>query len=585
MTDRRHFIALFRLRVWTSLIAILLATSVLGAPKENYIPGRILIMPKAGLASTKGHVKKGHKLKRRLPHTGIDVVELPSGSNPETEARAYRDSGLVEFAEPDYLLRASVIPNDPAFRKSEFWSLNNTGALGGRADADIDAPEAWNAITSAEQIIVAVIDTGIRVTHEDLAPNIWINSRERPNGLDDDKNGVIDDLHGFNAPDWSGDPRDDNGHGTHVAGTIGARGNNGFGLAGVAWNVKLMALKFLTADGGGATSDAIACIEYAVKNGARIINASWGGPDYSYALERAIRVAGNSGVIFVAAAGNEAANNDYAPSYPANFAGQNILSVAATTKYDTLDSAYSNYGLRTVDLAAPGSGILSTWHQADDAYMVLNGTSMATPHVSGALALLRARFPNDSVTTLIQRLLAATDKLTSLTGKVASGGRLNLANLFPKTFELTTNVIGTGSIQLNPLQNFFTNGSVVRVTAVPAGNHEFVRWEGAATSTVNPLALTISTNTTLTAVFSPIVTATPPPAILGKPQIQDGHLLFRVANAPGIIVEFSPDLLNWNPLVLEPEPHSETESIIRISREEFGPIAFFRVRPEPGTPE
>jgi subtilisin family serine protease len=412
---------------------IALCFTTVGEEQCDYRPGRVIVRPKAGEETRLEHFRKGrkHKLKKRLEHVGsIQIVDTDPGEDPAAAAKAYAASGLVEFAEPDYILRAYSLPTDPEF--SKVWSLQSSAA------GDTDAPDAWNVRTSAELVIVAVIDSGVRYTHEDLAANMWRNPRELANGFDDDGNGIVDDIHGYNAVDRSGDPDDDNGHGTHVAGTIGAVANNGKGVAGVCWKVKIMALKFMTSEGEGATSDAISCINYARANGARVINASWGSAYGGYALRSAIASARNAGIIFVTAAGNDAANNDRYPSYPANYSLDNIISVGASDQTGGLDTGYSNYGAKTVDLVAPGTAIYSTWNSSDHAYTTLSGTSMAAPHVAGAIALLRAAYPSESYAAIISRLYAATDKLSSLETKTVTGGRLNIGALFPPSSSTIT---------------------------------------------------------------------------------------------------------------------------------------------------
>jgi subtilisin family serine protease len=335
------------------------------------------------------------------------VVQLADGETVQEAVERYRASGLVEFAEPDYKLHASVVPNDPHFLSGLQWSLRNSST--GR---DIDAVDAWDTSTSASNIVVAVIDTGIRYTHEDLAPNMWVNPNEIPgNGFDDDRNGFVDDVYGIDTITHSGNPMDDGDHGSHVAGIIGAVGNNGKGVAGVAWKVKLMACKFLDSNGDGDTSDAIEAIDYARKMGAHVLNGSFGGGDYSSALYTAIQNARAAGIIFVAAAGNDSSNLDQIPTYPACYTLDNIVVVGGMGRSDSVDSGYSNYGASSVDLCAPGTGIYSTWGTSDSAYMSSTGTSMATPHVAGAIALMRARFPSMTHAQIISRLLASVDQL------------------------------------------------------------------------------------------------------------------------------------------------------------------------------
>ena len=330
------------------------------------------------------------------------------------------------YAEPDYIVRVAASPNDPRYIDGSLWGLHNTGQNSGTADADIDAPEGWAIRNQAPNVVVGVVDTGIALNHEDLASNLWVNPNETANGLDTDNNGFIDDLHGINAILLNGNPSDDQGHGSHVAGTIGASGNNGVGITGVAWNVQLMGLKFLSASGGGAVSDAITCIDYAVDHGAHILNNSWGGGGFSQALLDSIIAARDAGVIFVVAAGNAGTDNDLAVVFPASLPVDNIVAVASTTRTDDL-SSFSCYGQGSVDIAAPGSDILSADYENPTGYKSFNGTSMATPHVAGVLALLRAQFPSDTWGQLINRLYRGGDSIPSLAnGKIASGRRLNL---------------------------------------------------------------------------------------------------------------------------------------------------------------
>ncbi len=336
----------------------------------------------------------------------------------------------VAYVEPDPMVWASASPNDPKFLSGALWGLNNPGGRSGyAADADIDGPEGWDALHDASGSVVAVVDTGIRYTHEDLAANMWSNPGEIPgNGLDDDSNGVVDDVHGYDAANDDGDPMDDQGHGTHCAGTVGAVGNNGKGITGVAWSVKLMAVKFLTSSGGGTTSDAILAIDYARSAGADVINASWGGSASHAGLLSAINACGDDGVAFVAAAGNDGTNNDSTPHYPSSYKAKSLIAVAATGPDDKL-AAFSCYGKNLVDIAAPGVDIVSTFHTSDSAYKSLSGTSMATPHISGMLALGRARFPTDDMSDLIKRLTKGADNLSSLSGLVSKGQRANLQGL------------------------------------------------------------------------------------------------------------------------------------------------------------
>lgn len=323
----------------------------------------------------------------------------------------------LAVVEPDFIVSRQYFPNDPDFNL--LWGLHNEvpPATGG----DISAHKAWQITTDAREVVVAVIDTGIEYTHHDLHANMWVNPSEiAGTGIDNDGNGYIDDVYGYDFYNDNGDPMDDNFHGTHCAGTIGAIGDNGIGVTGTAWSVQLMALKFLNASGRGTTSDAIAAINYAADNGAQILSNSWGGSGYSNALYLAIKQAG---ILCVAAAGNSGQDADSFPLYPAAFDLDIVISVAATDRFDKLAS-FSTYGLQSVDLAAPGVSIYSTG--LNDLYMSASGTSMAAPHVSGACALLLGLDPTLSPAQIKLHLLNSTDPIPWLETKVKSGGRLNL---------------------------------------------------------------------------------------------------------------------------------------------------------------
>ena len=333
-----------------------------------------------------------------------------------------------KMVEPDFMVGISAtIPIDPLY--SSLYGMNNTGQTGGSSDADIDAPEAWDITTGSSDLVIGVIDTGIDYLHPDLVNNIWTNPGEiAADGIDNDGNGYVDDVHGYDFLNGDADPMDDRGHGTHVAGTIGGRGNNGTGVTGLAWNVQLMALKFLGADGFGPNSAAIEAVNYATMMrtnfgiNIRATNNSWGGGGFTQALEDSITASGNAGMLFVAAAMNNASNNDATPVYPANYGSSNIIAVAASDHNDSLAS-FSDYGATTVDLAAPGANILST--TPNGTYSYYNGTSMATPHVTGTAALAWSLVPNATVQEVRDALLGSVDPVASLSGKVATGGRLN----------------------------------------------------------------------------------------------------------------------------------------------------------------
>ncbi|MEA3419093.1 MAG: S8 family serine peptidase [Campylobacterota bacterium] len=320
------------------------------------------------------NVSKEFKTLSRMKKKTYILIRSKSLSTEELITKLRSDPN-VESVEPNYIYKPLEVPNDPKFGK--LWGQHNTGqpinGRNGTKDADIDAPEAWDISTGSDAVVVAVIDTGVDYLHEDIAGNMWKNTNEIPdNGIDDDNNGYIDDAYGINAVNNSGDPMDilaeDGGHGTHVAGTIAAVGDNGKGVVGVSWNARIMALKFLST-GGGSTSDAIECLEYVIaqKNaGVNIVatNNSWGGGGYSPALKDAIQATNNLGILFTAAAGNggedrRGDNNDAYPHYPSSYDLPGVISVAATDQNDALAS-FSNYGVTSVDLSAPGTNILST---------------------------------------------------------------------------------------------------------------------------------------------------------------------------------------------------------------------------------
>jgi subtilisin family serine protease len=358
---------------------------------------------------------------RGLGMQGQVLVRSYGASLAAAAARLNADSRVANY-ELDGQHQVESVPNDANF--SSLWGLRNTGQNSGTAGDDIRAADAWNLTTGSRNVVVAVIDTGVDYNHSDLAANMWTNPNEAANN----GAGFVGDVHGYNFFGDNGNPFDDNGHGTHVAGTIGAVGNNGRGVTGVNWAVSIMALKTLGADGSGYTSDAIRAVNYATMMrtqygvNVRVINASWGGTGADAELDAAIRAAGAAGILFVSAAGNAGTNNDATPTYPANTNSSNVIAVAATDNSDRL-AYFSNYGVRTVALAAPGVSIYST--APGGAYRYMSGTSMATPHVAGVAALAWSLVPNATVAQVRDALIRGVDQVPSLAGKVASGGRLN----------------------------------------------------------------------------------------------------------------------------------------------------------------
>jgi subtilisin family serine protease len=363
------------------------------------------------------------------PNVPFVTGRIAAGRNFEQVLNVCKSNPTVEYAEPNYRLYAlettptpPVFPNDSYF--GDLWNMHQS------SDNDIDAPEAWEQTTGSANVIVGVIDTGIDYDHEDLKDNIWRNPGEsgggkENNNIDDDGNGYKDDYRGWDFINKDNDPYDDQDHGTHCAGTIGAVGNNGKGVVGVNWTVRLMPLKFLGSDGSGSTADAASAIIYATDNGAKVLSNSWGGGGASQALKDAIQYAHDHGVLFIAAAGNDGLNTDTSPNYPSNYDVPNVVSVASNDRNDRL-SSFSNYGRRTVDLSAPGSSIYST--RPLSRYQFLSGTSMATPHVAGACALVWAKYPSLQSHEVLARVTGAVDRKSEFIGRMTSGGRLNVFN-------------------------------------------------------------------------------------------------------------------------------------------------------------
>ncbi|MBI3409188.1 MAG: tandem-95 repeat protein [Planctomycetes bacterium] len=409
----------------------------------------------------------------------VQKVPLAQGVTVAQALSVYIGQPGVKYAEPDWIVHASLLPNDPNFGQE--YGLNNTGqsingGAPGKPDADIDAPEAWDINTGSTKVVVADIDTGIDYNHPDLYLNIWINQQEIPtairstltdtdgdglitfydlnnavnqgpgkitdlngdgridggdllnnasgweNGVDNDSDGKIDDLIGWDFVNNDNDPMDDHSHGTHTGGTVGAIGNNSTGVTGVNWQVQIAAMKFLSAAGSGSISDAQAALDLSVAKGIKISNNSWGGGGFSQAFLNSLTAAATAGHIFVAAAGNASSNNDVAPSYPASYDSPNVIAVAATDNNDLLAS-FSNFGVNTVDIAAPGVTVLSTL--PNSSYGYFSGTSMATPHVTGVVALVEANNPSLSYSQVISLILNNADVIPGLTSKVAGGRRLN----------------------------------------------------------------------------------------------------------------------------------------------------------------
>lgn len=427
--------------------------------KGKYKEGEVLVKFKSGIltsASLKTHQAIGAtSLKRYTIVQNLERVKLPAGLSVKDAIANYMSDPAVEYAEPNFArCLSSFMPNDSDFFQQ--WALHNTGQFAsGTLGADIRAPQAWDWIRGSNNVTVAVLDSGIDFSHPDFTgaagSNIWSNPGEScSDGIDHDGNGFINDCRGWNFVDNTNDPSDDLGHGTHVAGIIGAVGNNNLGIAGVMWTVKLMPLKIFNADSiltGSCSSvfasDEIAAIQYAVLKGAKIINASFHSEGFCNSEFNAISAANTAGVLFVASAGNGGLdsmgnNNDVDPQYPASYNLPNIISVAATDQNDRLAS-FSNFGPNSVHVAAPGVYILSTVPFAGvqssfqsfctgsqfAGYDFCAGTSMAAPHVSGLAGLLYSYYTNFTMNQVRGTIFRYVDLLPSLNGKVKQNGRID----------------------------------------------------------------------------------------------------------------------------------------------------------------
>jgi len=377
-----------------------------------------------------------HAMKHAGNKDGILLIKTPK--DVTNAVGLLKKLGSVEYAEPNYIYTIDAIANDTYYANSSLWGMYSA-STSPTNQYGCGAAAAWSAgHTGSPNIYVGIIDEGYMLTHEDLAANVGLNPGEIPNnGIDDDMNGYIDDVYGWDFTKNSGtifDPKGD-AHGTHVAGTIGAVGNNGKGVAGVCWNIKLLSGKFL-GKRGGTTANAVKAVDYftGLKNaGVNIVatNNSWGGGGYSQSLYDAIARANNAGILFIAASGNEGSNLDVKPSYPASYTNSNIISVASITSSGGL-SSFSNYGKTSVDIGAPGSNIISCIPKSTkgiitSSYASYSGTSMATPHVTGAVALYLSTHPGASVSVIINAIKSSATPTASLTGKCVTGARLNVS--------------------------------------------------------------------------------------------------------------------------------------------------------------
>lgn len=390
----------------------------------SYRAGHLLVKRKEGIQGrvmARVHQRLGAKVEARYTALGaLELVRFSGQRDMKAMLNAYRSDPNVEYAEPDYIVYADDVPNDPDFSKQ--WFLQNDGSSGGITGVDINADALWNISKGSEDVVIVVIDTGIDYKHPDLEPNIWTNPNPSPE---------LNDLHGYNAILNNGDPMDDNKHGTHVAGIIGAAGNNGVGISGVMQNVRLAACKFLSESGSGSTADAIKCINYVAelkKKGVNVIatNNSWSGGAFQQAMFDAVEQLHQLGVLFVAAASNSAQNNDVVGTYPANYDCANVISVAASDNKDELAS-FSNYGRYSVHVAAPGVNIYSTL--PNNHYGSLSGTSMATPVVAGIVGMIASVNPQLTMAQVRNLILSSGQDVKAAEGKTISGRRVRAADV------------------------------------------------------------------------------------------------------------------------------------------------------------
>jgi hypothetical protein len=499
------------------LIATLMALFSLAfsANKKNYqaefVPGEIIVKLKSSNKSFFQDLEdQGITLKRpiNLSYGTLYVLDIGNNKSIKSVLKSLKNNPNVIYSEPNFIWKIerpvdsldikkiseleeqNGAPNDPLF--NTLWGLSNTGSnepepplTGGVAGADIRALEAWNITKGDKKIKVGVLDTGIDYNHPDLKEQIWTNLSELngKKGIDDDKNGYVDDIHGYDIFNKDGDPMDGNGHGSHCAGVIGAIHDNGIGVAGVMGEVSLVPVKFLSDQGAGSSEQAILGLDYAVKIGVDITSNSWGGAEFSQALKDAILNASNNGIVFVAAAGNDSRDNDQAPHYPSSYEIPNVISVGGLTAQNEL-ADWSNYGAGTVLIAAPGKNINST--VLKNSYKVHSGTSMATPHVAGVIGLLLSKEGRIPHSDLKERLMSTSDEVSKLRGKIKrESGRINAYNLlsdirpikkFPKESEWVDMKVETFESE-HPYKENLTE---TRIFTVPGSKYlrlKIKKWE------------------------------------------------------------------------------------------------------------
>ncbi len=388
---------------------VILILPVVGFTAEKGDRYLIKFRPTVAASSAKNHLSSlGMEVQKHFSEIDVYSVRLEDVSRFKESIEGMSDQ--IAYIERDAQVRALAVPND------ELWRTQVNLA---RAQLE----SAWDLATGSASIVIGVSDSGVALDHPDLKNRIWTNPREVPgNGVDDDGNGYVDDVHGWDMVGNDPDPNDENKHGTHVAGIIGAEANNGIGISGVNWDVRIMPVRFLDRSGSGSNSGGVETILYAANNGARVLNCSWGGSEFSQAIEDAIKYAYSKGTLVIAAAGNDGQDSDYRPLYPAAYAHAGVLSVASSDRVGGL-SNFSNYGRFSVDVVAPGSQILSS--VLNGGYARLSGTSMASPVVSGIAGLILSRRPNLGVQELRNALINAVYQRVGYVGRISSEGDIN----------------------------------------------------------------------------------------------------------------------------------------------------------------
>ena len=447
--------------------------------KLTHVSGEVIVKFKRGIGHDKKlslHKKAKTKIKKTIKRLNIDLVKSLNNETTEVLLKRYKNNPNVEYVEPNGIVQIQLTPNDPRF--SEQWGLESV------TNIDVDAPEAWDIQTGASSVVVATIDTGVDYTHEDLAANMWVNPGEIPaNGIDDDNNGYIDDIRGWDFLNNDNDPADDHGHGTHVSGIIAASTNNATGIAGVSWQSRIMPLKTHSQHGFGSIFDAAEALVYAVDMGASVTNNSYGCLSescFSSTFEDALDYAEQNNVLSIIAAGNYRSDNDITAFYPCNSENNALLCVAASEPSDNL-AWFSNYGSNHVGLAAPGFDILSTVPGTGNSccsdpsgYMLLSGTSMATPFVAGAAAVILSQHPGSQYESIKSIIMGSTIDSVNYADKVRSQGRLNLFNAITTNFFIIAEPIAellTVGQQVNtPITLSYLNGYSADVSLSAASN-------------------------------------------------------------------------------------------------------------------